>query len=57
MLIDLDDGIIDMKGTSYDGEHYNPKVTKLSAEEYDELWEGKPEGSYPTYAEYEAQFD
>ena len=57
MLIDLDDGIIDMKGTSYDGEHYNPKVTKLSAEEYAELWEGEPEGSYLTYAEYEAQFD
>ena len=57
MLIDLDDGIIDMKGTSYDGTYYNPKIAKLSAEEYAELWEGEPEGSYPTYAEYEAQYE
>ena len=57
MLIDLDDGIIDMKGTSYAGGHYNPKVTKLSADEYAELWEGEPAGSYPTYEEYETQFN
>ena len=55
MLIDLDDGLIDMKGTGVNETVYNPKITKLTEEEYNSLWE---EGeTHPTYAEYSSIFD
>ena len=55
MLIDLDDGLIDMKGTGVNETVYNPKITKLTEEEYNSLWE---EGeTHPTYAEYSSTFD
>lgn len=55
MLIDLDDGFIDIKGASTTGTTYNPKIDKLEFSEYNKLWE--PGESHPSYEDYLEAFD
>ena len=56
MKIDLDDGFIDMHGTTKVEEKYNPSVNMLSEEEYNSLFEADEEIT-PTYEEYVTQFE
>jgi len=57
MLIDLDDGFIDMKGTAVNETNYSPKVSMLSEEEYRALWTDNGEEYTGDYAQYVADFE
>ena len=50
MMIDLDDGFIDIYGTVLEEEHYSPQASKLTQEEWDELPDdGNKHNSYSAY--------
>lgn len=56
MMVDLDDGFIDIHGTVLEEEHYSPQASKLTQEEWDELpGDGNKHNSYSAYEKaYEA---
>ena len=56
MMVDLDDGFIDIHGTVLEEEHYSPQASKLTQEEWDELPDdGNKHNSYSAYEKaYEA---
>lgn len=50
MMVDLDDGFIDIHGTALEEEHYSPQASKLTQEEWDELPDdGNKHNSYSAY--------
>lgn len=57
MLIDLDDGFIDIKGTAISETQYSPKVAMLSEDEYKALWTDNGEEYTGDYEQYKADFE
>jgi hypothetical protein len=52
MMVDLDDGFIDIHGTVVEEEHYSPQISKLTEEEWNELPDnGDKHNSYVEYEE------
>lgn len=50
MMVDLDDGFIDIHGTVLEEEHYSPQASKLTQEEWGELPDdGNKHNSYSAY--------